>query len=139
MTFKTQLNRQHMRKLKRNTPRPGCDLTQMVSPPFSLLMTRNENKVTKTGSTAWARCAEGGVKCLQRTRSRNVVSSDNDVTSVTDGTDEVLHRLIGTVRENKKANINKPASSYNIYNRSQMLEDLDIILASEFGWGGTDV
>lgn len=60
------------------------------------------------------------------------MSSDSDVTSGTDGTDEVLHRLIRTVRENKqkKANINKAANSYNIYNRSQMLEDLDIILVS---------
>lgn len=115
---------------------PACLLVAL--PPFSLLMTRNENKVTNTGSAAPARCAQGDVKCFLGTRSRNVVSSDNEVTSVTDRTDEVLHRLIGIVTENKKANINKAANSYNIYNRSQMLEDLDIILVSEFGWG-TDV
>lgn len=62
-----------------------------------------------------------------------MASSDDDVASVTDGTEEVLHRLIGTGSENKKANINKAANSNNIYNRSQTLEDLDVILVSEFG------
>lgn len=65
-----------------------------------------------------------------------MASSDDDVASVTDGTEEVLHRLIGTGSENKKANINKAANSNNIYNRSQTLEDLDVILVSEFGCGG---
>lgn len=66
-----------------------------------------------------------------------MTSSDDDAASVTDGTEEVLHRLIGTGSENKKANINKAANSNNIYNRSQTLEDFGRYFSVRVRlWGG---